>query len=246
MPTVEVCFSPALYPFIAKINPTVTVVIDILRATTSLCTAFDYGVKEIIPLESIESAISFKEKNELVAAERDGLKPDFADFSNSAFDFMVPSINGKSIYYTTTNGTKAITLASSSGQVAIASFLNVPAICDWLIECNQDVILLCAGWKNNYSLEDTLCAGAIAQTLLQKKQFQSSGDSTLTSILLWESCNRDPEPLIRESSHFKRLEKLGFDNVLKYSLQIGKSTSVPILKGDRLINIKNSLNNKSV
>lgn len=237
MPTIDVCFSPALYKSIDITPGTITVVIDILRATTSFCTAFDYGVKEIIPLDSLDEAKIFKLTNNLVAAERDGLKPEFADFSNSAFDFMSPAIKGKSIYYTTTNGTAAIAMAAENGKVAIASFLNIPAISKWLAEQNEHIILLCAGWKNNFSLEDTLCSGAIARLLIDEYNFLSGGDSTLSSIILWNNCSDNPAQLIKESSHYKRLEKLGFHDVLAYSLEIGRSSSVPVLTGNSIINL---------
>lgn len=246
MPTVEVCFSPALYPYLEKKDDTITVVIDVLRATTSFCTAFDYGVKEIIPVDSVELAMLLKEKGHLVAVERDGIKPEFADFSNSAFDFMNNDIAGKAIYYTTTNGTKAIELAVCSGRVAIASFLNIPAITQWLMAHNSNIILLCAGWKNNYCIEDTLCAGAIAKELTHDSRFQLTGDSTQTSITLWDACNGNPESMIRESTHFNRLKKLGYDNVLNYSLEIGRSTSVPVMLGKSIVNLSDTTHNKTV
>lgn len=237
MPTIDVCYSPALYPFVKKEGKQITVVMDVLRATTSFCTAFDYGVKAIVPLDSIVLAQKFKEQGYLVAAERDGLKPDFADFSNSAFDFMNPALEGKTIYYTTTNGTAAISMALQSGQVAIGSFINVPAISGWLIEQQQDVVLLCAGWKNTFCIEDTLCAAAIAEALLSDTRFITRDDSTLAALTLWQSCNRSPEALIKQSSHYRRLVRLGYDKVLPYSLQIGISKAVPVVESDTIINL---------
>lgn len=217
---------------------------DVLRATTSFCTAFDYGVKAIVPLDSIDLAKKFKDQGYPVAAERDGLKPDFADFSNSAFDFMVPGLKGKTIYYTTTNGTAAISLALQSGQVAIGSFINVPAISGWLIEQQQNVVLLCAGWKNTFCIEDTLCAAAIAETLLADTRFITRDDSTLAALTLWQSCNRSPEALIKQSSHYGRLVRLGYEKVLPYSLQIGISKAIPVMENDIIINLAKTNSNK--
>lgn len=244
MATVEVCFSPALYPFIPRTGEAITVVIDILRATTSFCTAFDYGAEKLIPLNSLQAAFEYKKEGKLVAAERDGLKPEFADFSNSAFDFMNDNIQGKTIYYTTTNGTEAITIASAAGRVAIASFLNVPVLTEWLHKQNKDIILLCAGWKNNYCIEDSLCAGLIAKNLLNDNRFIPSGDSVVSAVILWNSCNNDPEHLIKQSAHYQRLKKLGYEDVLKYSLEVGRSSSIPVMLNDGLINLGNSSHNK--
>lgn len=237
MPVVEVCFSPALYQFLPLTGDRITIVIDILRATTSFCTAFDYGVEKIIPLDSLDDAIKQKKQGNLVAAERDGLKPDFADFSNSAFDFMTDRVKGKMIYYTTTNGTEAIRIAKEKGKVAIASFLNYPALVQWLTKRDEDIVLLCAGWKNNYCIEDTLCAGAIAKSLLKDKQFVPSGDSTDSAMLLWDSCSGNPEELIKKSAHYKRLQKLGYADVLTYSLESGRSSCIPALYNDALIDL---------
>jgi 2-phosphosulfolactate phosphatase len=245
MPTVEICYSPALFQFIPQERKGITVVIDILRATTSFCTAFDNGAKEIIPLDSLELAREYKEKGFLVAAERDGLKPSFADFSNSAFDYMTPDIKGQSIYYTTTNGTAAIELAKQSGRVAIASFINLPAISNWLVEQQENIVLLCAGWKNTYCLEDTLCAAAISERLLSDSRFIPSGDSTTAALLLWESCNQNPEPLIKQSEHYKRLLALGFERVLPYSLQIGISNSIPVVHDNSIIDLARLTSNKN-
>lgn len=237
MPTVEICFSPALFPLIVKKETAITVVIDVLRATTSFCTAFTYGVKAIIPLGSLELAHEFKKQGHLVAAERDGIKPDFADFSNSAFDFMTPAIEGKSIYYTTTNGTAAINLAAKSGRVAIAAFINAYAMSKWLIDQNQDIILLCAGWKNNFCIEDTLCAAAIAEIIMVNPEYRAKGDSIMAALLLWANCNRNPEPLIIRSEHYLRLKRLGMEQILTYSLQTGSSNAIPVLENNIIVNL---------
>lgn len=246
MPQIEVCYSPALYPFITNTADTITVVIDVLRATTSFCTAFNYGVEAIIPVDTLENALKHKQENKLVAAESDGLKPDFADFGNSAFDFMDDDLEGKTIYYTTTNGTKAINMASQNGTVAIASFLNISSISKWLISQNKNVVLLCAGWKNTYCIEDSLCAGAIAMQILFNPNFESSGDSTIAAIDLWDTWSLNPADLVRKSSHFKRLKSLGYENILSYSLHIDRTKCIPVLIDNRIIDLAKSGHNKSV
>jgi 2-phosphosulfolactate phosphatase len=246
MPQIEVCFSPALYPFRINSIDTIIVVIDVLRATTSFCTAFNYGVEAIIPVASLEDALKHKLENKLVAAERDGLKPDFADFGNSAFDFMDDNLAGKTIYYTTTNGTRAINTASKDGIVAIASFLNLPSISNWLINQNKNIVLLCAGWKDTYCIEDSLCAGAIANEILHSPNFELEGDSALSSIELWDKWSFNPADLIRKSSHYKRLKALGYEIILDYSLHIGHSKCIPVLVDNKIIDLAKPHFNKTV
>ena len=115
------------------------VIIDILRATSAICSAFANGVKSIIPVESIGEARDYKNRGYLVAAERDGIILDFADFGNSPFNFTRDKIEGKTIVYSTTNGTGIIKLASSAAYIVIGSFLNITALTRWLLEKDQDV-----------------------------------------------------------------------------------------------------------
>ena len=109
---IEVCYSPALFPFYE--NPdAVVVVTDILRASSAIVAAFMNGVERIIPVGTLEEAKSYKERGFMVAAERDGIVRDFADFGNSPYNFTPERVKGKQIVYSTTNGTNAIQLASS-------------------------------------------------------------------------------------------------------------------------------------
>ncbi len=242
MPSIQVCLTPALIDQINTTRESVFVVIDILRATTSFCTAFDFGAEAIVPLDSIELAMQKKKEGKLVAAERDGLKPVFADLSNSPFDYMVDSIKGKSIYYTTTNGTYAIKRAAEKGIVAIGSFRNIPALAEWLVSQSKDIVLVCSGWKDNICLEDTLCAGAIISQLTKSTsisgpEFLTEGDSALISFNLWEHAKGNLHAIVMQAAHYLRLKKLGLEGVLGYALDIGTSYAVPVLEDGRLIDI---------
>jgi 2-phosphosulfolactate phosphatase len=141
---IEVCFSPALFPGFR--NPeAIAVIVDILRATSAIVTAFENGVDQIIPVGTLEEAKAFKEKGFMVAAERDGLVRDFADFGNSPYNFTKEKVAGKQIVYSTTNGTQAIHVARDCKQVLIGAYLNFTSLRDWIIKQQRDVIFLCAG-----------------------------------------------------------------------------------------------------
>ncbi|MBM3147171.1 MAG: 2-phosphosulfolactate phosphatase, partial [Actinobacteria bacterium] len=113
--SVEVCFSPRLFPDIMTIGEFVVVLVDILRATTTICTAIGNGAQAIIPVETLDEARQLKEHGFLVASEKDGIQLDFADFGNSAFSFTREAIGGKTLVYCTTNGTKALHVAAGTG-----------------------------------------------------------------------------------------------------------------------------------
>jgi 2-phosphosulfolactate phosphatase len=235
-PTLEVCYSPVSYPLFHK-DDAIVVVIDILRATSAMCTAFHFGAAGIIPVATVEEALKYKERGYLAAAERNAMIVDGFDFGNSPYSYMTDSINGKTIAITTTNGTQAIDVARNAAVVAIGSFLNFSVLCDWLEKQEKDIVLLCAGWKNRFNLEDTLFAGAVARRLLETLKFENACDSTLTATLLYEKAEKDLYGFLGESSHRKRLEKLDLERDIKYCLQMDRCPVIPVLQGTTLKNI---------
>ena len=171
MKSIEVILSPALFEHRITFDNYIVVVIDVLRATTAFCAAFDSGVKTLIPVSDLDELLEFKNIGYLTAAERDGKKVDFADFGNSPVVFLKSNLKGKKLAYSTTNGTKAVEMAKSSVNIAIASFANLHVISKWLTDQNKNIVILCSGWKNTFSLEDTLCAGALVESLELTKLF---------------------------------------------------------------------------
>ncbi len=233
---VEVCLSPALYQFFE--NPdAVAVVVDVLRASSAIVTAFMNGAERIIPVGTIEEARSMKEKGYMVAAERDGLVKDFADFGNSPYNFTEDRVKNNHIVYSTTNGTQAIQLASSSHSVVVGAFLNLQAIVDYLLKMDRDVLILCAGWKNKFNLEDTLFAGAVADKLLQYQNFNTICDSTLASQDLWRIARKDLRNYIEKAAQRHRLKKNKLDDVIDYCLIPDQTDMIPSLKDDYLVKL---------
>ncbi|MCX6247308.1 MAG: 2-phosphosulfolactate phosphatase [Bacteroidetes bacterium] len=228
---IEVCFSPKLFPEILTRDNYVVVLVDILRATTTICTAFENGVKEILPVATLEEAKALKEKGFLVASEQDGIKLDFADFGNSAFSFTRDRVEGKTLVYCTTNGTRALEMAKDSGQVVIGAFINISALTQWLVDKNKNVVILCSGWKKKFCIEDTLFAGALSARLLESRLFKSNCDSTAVSVDLWNLAKPDVLQYIEKAAHRHRLKKLGLDDVIPYSFLEDKTKVVPVFDG---------------
>ena len=223
----EVVFSPDLFKYYE--NPRANVVIvDILRATSAICTAFQNGVSQIIPVPTREEARKYKQKGYLVAAERDGRVLDFADFGNSPFNFTSERIGGKNVVYSTTNGTKAIHSARHNNMVVIASFLNLSAVAELLIEQQNDVLILCAGWKGKFSLEDTVFSGALAEKLLNSGKFHTICDSVTASLDLWNLAKVDIMKYIDKVAQRERLRKLGLDDVLEHCHTADSTNQIPV------------------
>lgn len=229
----EVVFSPVLFPGFR--NPeAIAVVVDILRATSAIVTAFHNGARRIIPVGTLEEAREFKKRGFMVAAERDGLVQDFADFGNSPFNFTKEKISGKQIVYSTTNGTQAIHTARECHQVLIGAYLNFNALAGYLLEEERDVIFLCAGWKTKFNLEDTLYAGAIAKKLMDSGGYHTICDSTLASIDLYRLASEDLLGYIDKVAQRSRLRKNKLDDVIDYCHTFDVTSVIPALKEDYL------------
>jgi len=230
----ETCFSPALYEK-DQHSGSIVVIIDILRATSAICTAFENGALSLIPVSEISEAMEYKNKGYLVAAERDGYVLDFADFGNSPFNFTREKVEGKTIVYSTTNGTGIINMASSAGKIVIGSFLNITALTKWLISEESDVVLFCAGWKNRFNLEDTICAGAIAERLMKSDMFSTICDSTHASLDLWDLAKGDVQAYIQKVAQRTRLRNKGLDDCIEFCLTPDFSKKIPVIKNGILV-----------
>ncbi|MEX0981724.1 MAG: 2-phosphosulfolactate phosphatase [Bacteroidales bacterium] len=236
---VEVCFSPALYSEHEN-RDAVVVVTDILRASSAIITAFMNGAKSIIPVGTLEEARNYKKNGYMVAAERDGIVRDFADFGNSPFNFNPKNVQGKEIVYSTTNGTQAIQMASSGHEVLIGAYLNISAVADYIVASDRDLLILCAGWKNKFSLEDSLFAGALAQQVLQSKGFATVCDSTNGAMDLYDLAKKNLMDYIEKVAQRHRLRKNGLDDVIGYCHEKDKTSLIPVFKNNSVTVINKS------
>ncbi|HJX71910.1 MAG TPA: 2-phosphosulfolactate phosphatase [Bacteroidales bacterium] len=233
---IEVCFTPAIFNEFA--NPAaIVVIVDILRATSAICTAFMNGAKRIIPVATLEEAQDFKNKGYMVAAERDGIIRDFADFGNSPFNFTSGRIEGKEIVYSTTNGTNCIMMARNHFRVLIGAYLNISAIAEYVVSQKRDLLILCAGWKNKFNLEDTLYAGALSDLVLANDGFYTICDSTLASIDIWNLAKPDLLGYVEKTAQRHRLRKNKLDDVIEYCHTFDQTTIIPALKDTYLVRL---------
>ena len=232
---VGVCMTPALIDQF-QIENAIVVVIDVLRATTSMCVAFDTGVRSMVPVATVEEAFDLQKKGFIAAGERDGVKIKGFDIGNSPFSFMEKGLSGKDIVISTTNGTQAIKAAvdRKAKEIVVGSFANLTTLTDYLSKRNENVVLLCAGWKEKPNLEDTIYAGAMVRKL--RPQFRRFQDTALIAETLFRMANRRKRYFIRNSSHFNRLYHiLQIQKDVKYALRPDLHPVIPKLVGNRLV-----------
>ncbi|GGH40677.1 2-phosphosulfolactate phosphatase [Dyadobacter endophyticus] len=233
MKQLDVCLTPDLL-HLHKLDNSIVVVADIFRATSCMVTGLAYGVKSITPVASVEECKFLQDKGFIAAAERDARKVEGFDLDNSPFSYMHESLIGAQIAMTTTNGTLSISKAKSSAvKVMIGSFLNLGALANHLKTEPYDVLVLCAGWKGRPNLEDTLFAGALAEAL--KDQFMLLEDGTLMAQRLYQQSKDNLLASVSNSSHVRRLQRLGIQKDISYCLQTDLYDIVPVLRGGTLV-----------
>lgn len=236
MNQIEVCFTPNNFPLFYN-EKAIVVVVDILRATSAICTAFHHGVEKIIPVATVDEARVHLVNGHLAAAERNGEVVEGFTLGNSPFSYMGDDIKGKTLALTTTNGTLAIEVAKHSHKIVIGSFLNMEVLVKWLISEGKDVILLCAGWKNKFNIEDSMFAGAVVKKLLASDKFATTCDSAVASRYLYERAEGNLYDFLECSSHRRRLEKLKLEKDIRYCLTPDSAPVIPVLQGNCLVKI---------
>jgi 2-phosphosulfolactate phosphatase len=233
---IEVCYTPGEYTYF-KDEFEIVVVIDVLRATSAICAAFDNGISAIIPVPSVEEAWEYKQKGFLAGAERKGQIVDGFDFGNSPFSYMKEEFKGQEVVLTTTNGTKSLDVAKDAETVVVGSFLNLTALSKWLEHQNKNVLCLCSGWQDKFNLEDTICAGAISEHLISTGNYTSIEDSSIAAKYLFLSAKDNYLGYLKSSSHRRRLKNLNLNEDIKYCLTPDQTTVIPILKNGKLVQL---------
>lgn len=233
---IQVCLTPALIG-LYDLTESIVVVIDILRATSSIVYGIENGAKAIIPVAQVEDCLAYAKEGHLLAAERNGEVVQGYDFGNSPFSYTAEKVAGKTVVLTTTNGTKALYLArKTASQVVIGAFLNLKSLSDWLKSQDKDVVLLCAGWKDQFNLEDTIFAGAVVQEL--KDSFQLADDASVAAAGLYDQAKDDLNAYIGKSSHAHRMVALNIQQDVEFCMQRNICTAIPVLEGDDLVRLK--------
>lgn len=234
---IDACFSPYLYP-VYKDDESIVVIIDILRATSAICTAFEHGAEKIIPVATIQQAKEYKEKGFCVGAERNGKVAEGFELGNSPFHYMGEHIKGKTIVLTTSNGTQAIEAAKNAYKTVIGSFLNMDALCTWLVSEKRNILLLCSGWKNKFNLEDALFAGAVTEEISQRASNYDLGDACLALKYLYQMAKKNPNKFLNYSSHKERLKKLNLKEDIRYCLTPNQTKIIPMYKNGALVKLE--------
>lgn len=233
MKNIDVCLSPDLL-HLHTIDNSIVVVIDIFRATSCMVSGIASGVQSITPVATVEECRQLQQAGYIAAAERNAQKVDGFDLDNSPFSFMDEKLIGAKIAMTTTNGTLSITKARASAvKVLVGAFLNIDSIIQYLKSQPYDVLMLCAGWKGRPNLEDTLFAGAVVDAL--QNEYFVAEDSAIMAMRAYQQGKDDMLGYLANSSHIRRLQRLGINKDISFCLQRDLYDVVPVLRGTELV-----------
>lgn len=230
---VEVCFSPYHIP-LYELAKKAVVVIDVYRATSAIVAGMGSGIEKIIPVSTVEEARTYLKKGYKVAAERKGAVVEGFDLGNSPIGFSDPVLKGSTVVLTTSNGTKALIKAKAAKEVVVGSFLNQKAVVDYIHENHDNVMLLAAGWRDRFNLEDTLVCGAMAQDLLAMGWITDC-DSCLGAMHLYDTAKDNIKGFMKNASHTNRLAHLKLDDDIAYCNRKDVFDVVPIYKNNEIV-----------
>jgi len=236
-PTLYTCLSPALLN-LYDVNNSVLVVIDILRATSTIATALYNGAKAVIPVDSVEKCMRLGKNMECITAgERDGKVAEGLQYGNSSFEYPRDFIAGKILVLTTTNGTKLLHMALTKGatEIITGSFLNLSAVGEHLINMKKNVILACAGWKDKVNIEDSLFAGAVIAKV--KSHFELNCDASHIAECLYNQAKEDLYEFMKENdaSHYHRLTAFGLEKDIRHCFTQDLANVLPYYVDERLV-----------
>ena len=231
---IEVSLSPALYPFRTVKEHHVTVAIDVLRATTAVCAAFQAGCDTVVPLDTLDGIGRFRDRGFLIAAERGGKKLPGSDYGNSPTEYLRSDMHGIRLAYSTTNGTVSILRGADADITLVGCFANLSALAERLCHEDKDTVLLCSGWQIDFCIEDTLVAGAIIEKL--QGVGEAHGDAANMALALWQVAKDDPFGYCQRCTHVHRLYGFGdaaTDDVA-FAFRQDTCPIVPVLKNGEL------------
>ncbi len=234
MNKIEVCLSPALID-LYSLKGKIVVIVDILRATSSMVTGFAHSVEKIIPVTAVDKCLQLKAEGCIAAGERNGQIVEGMDMGNSPFSYMAETLKGKTVAMTTTNGTLAIEKAREATQILIGAFLNIQHLADHLKQSKQDILIFCAGWKGRVNMEDSLFAGNLIQLLTATHSIED--DSAHLALSMYQQAQGDIATYLAPCAHAQRLAKMNIQKDIDFCFQKDKYQVIPHFKEGKLVNL---------
>ncbi len=230
----DVVLLPAEMPERSRLEQ-IAVVIDVIRATTSIISACQHGARAVRPVGSPEEALMLAAQlpGAVLAGERGGTRiPGFA-MGNSPREFTAPAVHGRDVILTTSNGTRTLRLVEAGRRVAIGAFINRAAVARWLVAQDRDALIVCSGYEGIFSLEDAVCAGSIAAQVGESGTAEL-GDGARACRVLWDEWRNDLFHLLCSTGWGRHIIALGLKADLALCAELDTTSVLPILENGRI------------
>ena len=225
-----------------------TVVIDVLRASSTIVAALSNGARDVVPVATVEFAVKVSGGmfggQILLGGERNTKKIEGFALGNSPLEYTPEVVTGKTIILYTTNGSKAIVKAKFSENLFVCSFLNLTVLAKHLISIDKDFEIMCSGRNNYYSMEDSVCAGKLITEIQKLKDNVELSDSAKACLSLNKTFGKNTLKMLQESEHGKILLENGFEEDLKYCSRLNSSEIIPYFSANVLKVLHNSKEKK--
>ena len=214
------------------------VVIDVLRACSTIVTALDRGARAVMPV--LDMAQAGKIASNLdpdvyrLGGERGGEKIDGYHLGNSPREYTPKVVKGRDVILNTTNGTRALEKAKGADHLVAASFLNAERVVDFARQTANAITIVCAGRQNRIALEDTLCAGLLLDRLWDGQEPYPVSDSAHTAYTLYHTDQDDLENALRGANHAERLVQQDYEEDLDYCFQVDEIPALPYYTENRM------------
>ncbi len=228
-----------------KVKGHTVVVIDVLRACSTIVTAMCNGARDVVPVPDMDQAgkiaSNLDQAGYLLGGERGGLRIDEYHCGNSPLEYTREMVQGRTIILNTTNGTVAMHKGQNAKNLLIGCFLNIDRIVEAIRELGNDLTIMCAGKKHRVSLEDTLCAGYILERLWDGRRPDRVSDTALIAFSLYDRNRMHLDATLRQGSHAKWLVSQGFEDDVEYCFQFNALPVLPYYRENRIVLDKEEL-----
>ncbi|NBC15725.1 MAG: 2-phosphosulfolactate phosphatase [Bacteroidetes bacterium] len=215
------------------------VVIDVLRAASTIATALHHGARAVVAVpdmaEAGKIASNLDQSSYLLGGERDAEKIEGYHLGNSPLEYTPEAVSGRTIILNTTNGTNAIAKARAARHLLIGSFLNAGRVVDFVKQAGLDVTIVCAGRRNRVSLEDTLCAGMMLSRLWDGKEPGLRSDTAHIAFTQYQTDKDHLEREILRCNHAQGLREKGYEADVDYCLQVDGLPVLPYFRENQLV-----------
>jgi 2-phosphosulfolactate phosphatase len=198
----------------------IVVVIDVLRASTTIVTALGNGAREVIPVDSVEAAVkisgNFSGDGTLLGGERHGKMVEGFHLGNSPAEYVPERVGGKAVIFSSTNGSLALVRSRYAKELLVCGFVNLTAVADYLRSRGHDFTIVCAGKAGDFSMEDTVCAGMLIATVMKDAGVDVElSDGALAARALYKAYGKNLLKMVRSTEHGQYLQEIGFTGDLK-------------------------------